>query len=66
MRKLMWFVFGFGPACAVYTYLFPEDYAIPIAAAFLLLSGAWFLLGRQMKWGKRPGCCCRRGVVLGI
>ena len=63
MRKLMWFVFGFGPACAVYTYLFPEDYAIPIAAAFLLLSGAWFLLGRQMKWGKRLCALCLGAAV---
>lgn len=65
VRRLMWFVLGFGPACAVYTYLFPERWALPIAAVLLLLSVGWSILGRRRKWAGRVCAVCL-GLALGM
>lgn len=39
MRKLMWVTLGFGAACAFFTYVYPEAWALPPAAALLLAFG---------------------------
>ena len=64
MRKLMWFTFGFGAACAWGAYC-ANQYAFYILAAALILGAAMAILSRDRKW-LRPGVLLCAGLVVGV